>query len=77
MAKKLTYTRYIWFIDQARRGRHSSTTKLMAQFEISLAQAQRDIEYMRLFLSAPLKYEAGYKGYELGGQGVLPALGQE
>lgn len=65
MAKKLTYTRYVWFVDQARRGRHPSTTQLMAQFEISLAQAQRDIEYMRLFLKAPLKYVAGCKGYEL------------
>jgi predicted DNA-binding transcriptional regulator YafY len=65
MAKKLTYTRYIWFIDRARRGKHPSTTSLMAKFEISLAQAQRDIEYMRLFLGAPLKYVAAERGYEL------------
>ncbi len=65
MAKKLTYTRYIWFIDRARRGKHPSTTSLMEKFEISLAQAQRDIEYMRLFLGAPLKYVAGDRGYEL------------
>ena len=65
MAKKQTYTRYIWFIDQARRRRHPSTTSLMAKFEISLAQAQRDIEYMRTFLGAPLKYVAADRGYEL------------
>jgi predicted DNA-binding transcriptional regulator YafY len=65
MAKKLTYTRYIWFIDRARRRKHPSTTGLMAKFEISLAQAQRDIEYMRDMLGAPLKYVAAEKGYEL------------
>jgi len=65
MAKKITYTRYIWFIDRARKGKHPSTKHMMQQFEISLAQAQRDIEYMRYFLGAPLKYVAGYKGYEL------------
>lgn len=65
MAKKITYTRYIWFIDRAKRGKHPSTTSLMKEFEISLAQAQRDIEYMRTFLKAPLKYVAAEKGYEL------------
>ena len=65
MAKKMTYTRYVWFVDRARRGKHPSTTSLMGKFEISLAQAQRDIEYMRYFLGAPLKYVAAEKGYEL------------
>jgi predicted DNA-binding transcriptional regulator YafY len=65
MAKKLTYSRYIWFIDRARRGKHPSTTSLMAKFEISLAQAQRDIEYMRESLGAPLAYVASERGYEL------------
>jgi predicted DNA-binding transcriptional regulator YafY len=65
MAKKQTYTRYVWFVDRARRGKQPNTTKLMAKFEISLAQAQRDIEYMRYFLGAPLKYVADGKGYEL------------
>ena len=65
MAKKMTYTRYVWFVDRARRRKHPSTTSLMGKFEISLAQAQRDIEYMRYFLGAPLKYVAAEKGYEL------------
>lgn len=47
MAKKLTYSRYVWFIDRAKKGKHPSTTSLMAKFEISLAQAQRDIEKVR------------------------------
>jgi predicted DNA-binding transcriptional regulator YafY len=65
MAKKLTYSRYVWFLDRARKGRHPSTTSLVNYFEISLAQAQRDIEYMRDTLGAPLKYVAAEKGYEL------------
>jgi predicted DNA-binding transcriptional regulator YafY len=65
MAKKQTYTRYVWFVDRARRGKQPNTTKLMEKFEISLATAQRDIEYMRYFLKAPLKYVADGKGYEL------------
>lgn len=65
VAKKLTYSRYIWFVDRARKGKHPNTTKLMEKFEISLAQAQRDIEYMRDTLGAPLKYVAVEKGYEL------------
>jgi predicted DNA-binding transcriptional regulator YafY len=65
MAQKQTYTRYVWFVDRARRCKHPSTTSMMEKFEISLAQAQRDIEYMRYFLGAPLKYVAAEKGYEL------------
>ena len=65
MAKKLTYSRYIWFVDRAKKGKHPSTTSLMAKFEISLAQAQRDIEYMRDSLGAPLEYVAAEKGYML------------
>lgn len=65
MAKKLTYSRYIWFIDRAKKGRHPNAQWLVEYFEISLAQAQRDIEYMRDALGAPLKYMAAEKGYEL------------
>lgn len=65
MAKKLTFTRYIWFIDQARFQKHPNTRTLAEKFEISPVQAQRDIEFMRDQLNAPLNYIAGEKGYEL------------
>ena len=65
MAKKLTYSRYIWFIDRAKKGRHPNAVSLAKYFELSLAQAQRDIEYMRDALGAPLEYIAAEKGYEL------------
>jgi predicted DNA-binding transcriptional regulator YafY len=65
MAKKLTYSRYIWFIDRAKKGRHPNAKRLVEYFEISLAQAQHDIDYMRDALGAPLEYIAAEKGYEL------------
>lgn len=65
MAKKLTYSRYIWFIDRARKGRYPNAQRLVEYFEISLAQAQRDVEYMRYTLDAPLEYDAFKKGYAL------------
>jgi predicted DNA-binding transcriptional regulator YafY len=65
MAKKLTYSRYVWFIDRAKKGRHPNAVSLAKYFELSLAQAQRDIEYMRDALGAPLEYVAAEKGYVL------------
>jgi len=65
MAKKLTFTRYIWFIDQAKKQKHPNTRTLAEEFEISQVQAQRDIEFIRDQLNAPLNYVAGEKGYEL------------
>lgn len=65
MAKKLTYSRYIWFINRAKKKRFPNAVSLAKYFEISLAQAQRDIEYMRDALGAPLEYIAAEKGYEL------------
>lgn len=65
MAKKLTYSRYIWFINQAKKGRYPNAVSLAKYFEISLAQAQRDVEYMRYTLDAPLEYDAFKKGYAL------------
>jgi predicted DNA-binding transcriptional regulator YafY len=65
MAKKLTYSRYIWFINRAKKGRFPNAVKLAEYFMISLAQAQRDVEYMRYTLDAPLEYDAFKKGYGL------------
>jgi predicted DNA-binding transcriptional regulator YafY len=65
MAKKLTYSRYIWFINRAKKGRYPNAQRLVEYFEISLAQAQRDVEYMRYTLDAPLVYDAFKKGYGL------------
>lgn len=64
MGKKLAYERYYWFQGQIKAGRHPNARKLAAEFEISEKQAQREIEFMRDRLGAPLVYSNSQKGYE-------------
>jgi hypothetical protein len=45
--KKLTFSRYIWFIDRAGKEKFPNASSLAKEFEISRDQAQRDIEFMR------------------------------
>jgi len=65
MGKKLTYERYYWFHGQVKAGRFPNSRTLAEKFEVSAKQAQRDIEFMRDRLSAPLIYDPKNKGYEL------------
>jgi predicted DNA-binding transcriptional regulator YafY len=65
MGKKLAYERYYWFHGQVKAGRYPNATKLSEHFEISVKQAQRDIEFMRDRIGAPLVYETEKKGYGL------------
>lgn len=64
MGKKLVYERYHWFHGQTRAGRYPNARKLSEKFEISEKQAQRDKEFIRDRLYAPLLYNAFEKGYE-------------
>lgn len=65
MGKKLAYERYYWFHGQLKTGRCPNARKLAEQFEVSVKQAQRDIEFMRDRLAAPIAYVPEKKGYEL------------
>jgi len=65
MGKKLAYERYYWFHGQLKTGRLPNARKLAERFEVSVKQAQRDIEFMRDRLAAPLAYDAEKKGYFL------------
>ncbi len=65
MGKKLAYERYYWFHGQVKAGRCPNASKLAEKFEISVKQAQRDIEFMRDRLGTPLAYSSEKKGYEL------------
>jgi predicted DNA-binding transcriptional regulator YafY len=65
MSKKLAYERYHWFYGQIKAGRYPNARKLSEKFEISQKQAQREIEFMRDRLHAPLTYNPNQKGYEL------------
>jgi predicted DNA-binding transcriptional regulator YafY len=64
MAKKLAYERYHWFHGQTKTGRYPNAKKLSERFELSEKQAQREIEFMRDRLYAPLFYNPTPKGYE-------------
>jgi len=64
MGKKLAFERYNWLHGQIKEGRHPNARKLAEKFEISEKQAQREIEFMRDRLYAPLVYDSGRKGYK-------------
>jgi predicted DNA-binding transcriptional regulator YafY len=64
LAKKLAYERYNWFHGQIKAGRYPNARKLAEEFELSEKQAQREIEFIRDRLGAPLSYDSTRKGYE-------------
>jgi len=63
MGKKTVYERFIWFDKKARSGGYPNATTLAERFEVSRKTAQRDIEFIRDRISAPLDYDASKKGY--------------
>ncbi|MEK6765800.1 MAG: WYL domain-containing protein, partial [Planctomycetota bacterium] len=72
MAGKLAYERYYWFHGQIKGNKRPNSKLLADKFEVSQKTAQRDIEFMRDRIGAPLEYshvDRGYyytdKGYEL------------
>jgi predicted DNA-binding transcriptional regulator YafY len=65
MATKEILQRTIWFTDQMRRACAPNASKLMARFNVSEAQAQRNITFMRKDLRIPMKYDAQIQGYRL------------
>jgi predicted DNA-binding transcriptional regulator YafY len=63
MSKRLSYERYLWFHQRLKKNTFPRLKDLMEAFEISQRQAAREIEYMRLFLHAPLEYSTVHRGY--------------
>src|SRR5215213_4007586 len=62
-----------WIDAEIRAGRYPNARRLAEQFEISPRQAQRDFEYLRDSLGAPLAYSALRRGYRYDGETyVLP-----
>ncbi|HEY3079472.1 MAG TPA: hypothetical protein VGM69_06155 [Chloroflexota bacterium] len=62
-----------WIDSEIRAGRYPNARRLADQFEISQRQAQRDFEYLRDSLGAPLVYSALRRGYRYDGETyVLP-----
>jgi predicted DNA-binding transcriptional regulator YafY len=63
MAKKLAYERYLWFHGRLQAKKYPTIGELAGKFEISRRQAAREIEFMRLFLGAPIEYSSDHGGY--------------
>jgi predicted DNA-binding transcriptional regulator YafY len=66
MAKKLAYERYLWFHGRLQAKKYPKIVDLADKFEISRRQAAREIEFMRLFLGAPIEYSSEHSGYFYG-----------
>jgi predicted DNA-binding transcriptional regulator YafY len=63
MAHHPILERYLWFDQQIRQGLYPNATDFAGRFELSRKTAQRDIEFLRDRLDAPLKYNSGKRGY--------------
>ena len=68
------YQRIVWFHNKVNGNQYPNARALAECFEISSRQAQRDIEYMRDNMNAPLVYCAGKRGYKYEKEYVLPSF---
>ncbi len=59
----MSMERILWFDEQVRAGRNPGSGNLAAHFKVSLRTAQRDIEFLRDGLQAPLRTVPGARGY--------------
>ena len=64
MSDRLKYERFLWFHRRIKSGRYPNASSLAVAFEISSRTAQRDIEFMRQSLAAPLQYDPAGRGYK-------------
>lgn len=55
--------RIAWLDSSIRNGAYPDSRKMAEKFEISVRQAQRDIEYLKYTMGAPLEYSAVKRGY--------------
>lgn len=63
MAYVVVFERFAWFDRSVRSGRWPNAAKLADRFEISRKTAQRNIDFMRDRLGAPLVYDPSRRGY--------------
>ena len=63
MGDRLKFERFLWFHNRLKSNSYPHAGDLAAAFELSHRTAQRDIEFMRERLGAPLEYDAARRGY--------------
>ncbi len=68
------YQRIIWFHNKVINKSYPNARLLSQHFEISVQQAQRDIEYMRDSMNAPLIYCNAQRGYQYEKDFILPSF---
>lgn len=68
------FHRLTWIDAHIREGRYPNSRTIAEHFEISPRQAQRDVEYLRFSMGAPIEYSASKNGYYYMDQAfVLPS----
>lgn len=68
------YQRITWFHNKVINSSYPNARLLSQHFEISVRQAQRDIEYMRDSMNAPLIYCPKQRGYQYEKDYILPSF---
>lgn len=63
MSDRLKYERFYWFHGRIKAGRYPNAVRLAEEFELSPRTAQRDIDFMRDRLGAPLEFDRRRRGY--------------
>jgi len=75
MGDRLKYERFLWFHGRVKARSYPNARTLAHAFELSCRTAQRDIEFMRDRMLAPLLYSSENKGYGYADAGFeLPGL---
>jgi predicted DNA-binding transcriptional regulator YafY len=63
MSDRLKYERFIWFHEQVKRGKYPNARQLAEKFEVHNRTAQRDVEFIRDRLHAPIEFDYAHRGY--------------
>jgi predicted DNA-binding transcriptional regulator YafY len=64
MASTTIYERFLWFHTRIKEEKYPNTKTLSERFEITRKTAQRNIDFMRDRMHAPLRYVPAFRGYE-------------
>lgn len=65
MSSTIIFERFMWFHHEIKQNRYPNANKMAAKFEVTAKTAQRNIEFLRDRLGAPLRYVPAHRGYEL------------
>lgn len=63
MSSIIILERYLWFHNEIKHEMHPNARTLAERFEITAKTAQRNIEFLRDRLGAPLRYIPEFRGY--------------